>query len=89
MERHYAPGCADRAGCWRGDQVQTIYVETIAGNSDSTVQKRMTWNVSGRFQVITIINKKNAPEAIRTTEVTGGPALGKPFAHLNKSGMAF
>jgi hypothetical protein len=53
-----------------GDQVQTIYVETIAGNSDSTVQKRMTWNVSGRFQVITIINKKNAPEAIRTTEVT-------------------
>ena len=41
-----------------GDQVQTIYVETIAGNSDSTVQKRMTWNVSGRFQVITIINKK-------------------------------
>jgi hypothetical protein len=53
-----------------GDQVQTIYVETIASTNDSTVQKRMTWNVNGRFQVITIIAKKNQPEAVTTTDVT-------------------
>jgi len=54
----------------RGDQVQTIYIETVANNSDSTVQKKMTWNVAGSFQVITLINKKDGPEDVRTTDVT-------------------
>jgi hypothetical protein len=53
-----------------GDQVQTIYVETLSGNGDSTVQKRMTWNVNGRFRVITIISRKNGPETVQSTDVS-------------------
>lgn len=54
----------------KGDQVQTIYVETVLRNGDSTVQKKMTWNVAGNFQVITLINKQGRPEDVQTTDVT-------------------
>ena len=54
------------------DQVQTIYIETALHNSDSTVQKRLTWNVAKNFQVITIINKEGRPETVQTTDVFWG-----------------
>jgi hypothetical protein len=52
------------------DQVATVYIETVEGNGDSTVQKKMTWNVSGNFQVIKLINKQGQPEQVQTTDVT-------------------
>ena len=52
------------------DNVQTIYIETVLNNSDSTVQKKMTWNVTGNFQVLKLINKPNQPEALEITTVT-------------------
>jgi hypothetical protein len=52
------------------DQVQTIYIETVLNKGDSTVQKRMTWNVDKDFQVIRITNKNNSPEDIQTTDVS-------------------
>ncbi|HUQ96295.1 MAG TPA: hypothetical protein VM010_01430 [Chitinophagaceae bacterium] len=53
-----------------GDQVQTIYIETTLSNDDSTIQKKMTWNVATNFQVIKIISKKNRPEVVQTTDVS-------------------
>lgn len=53
-----------------GDKVQTIYIDRLLSNEDSTVQKKMLWEVDKRFQVITITQKKNAPEKVQTTEVT-------------------
>lgn len=52
-----------------GDQVQTIYVETVLSKADSTVLKRMTWNVDKNFQVLRIINKKGQPEKVEVTDV--------------------
>ena len=54
----------------KGDQVQTIYIETVVNNDDSTVQKKMTWNVNKNFQVIKLVDKKDQPEAVLTTDVT-------------------
>ena len=53
-----------------GDQVQTIYTETVLNHGDSTVQKRMTWNVNKSFQVIRIVSNKNNTETVQTTDVT-------------------
>ena len=53
-----------------GDQVQTIYTETVLDNKDSTVQKKLTWNTGGSFQVIRITTKRGQPEAVETTDVT-------------------
>lgn len=53
-----------------GDQVQTIYIETVLSSGDSTIQKKMTWNVGGSFQVIKLINKGEQPERVETTTVT-------------------
>jgi hypothetical protein len=52
------------------DQVATVYIETAESDGDSTVQKKMTWNVSGNFQVIKLINKQGQPEVVQTTDVT-------------------
>jgi viroplasmin and RNaseH domain-containing protein len=52
------------------DKVATVYVETTESNRDSTIQKKMTWNVSGNFQVIKLINKQGQPEQVHTTDVT-------------------
>jgi hypothetical protein len=52
-----------------GDQVQTIYIETLLNSGDSTVQKRLTWNTAGSFQVIKLVNKQNHPETVETTDV--------------------
>ena len=53
-----------------GDQVQTIYTETLENNKDSTIQKRLTWNVNKSFQVIRIVTAKNGTETVQTTDVT-------------------
>jgi hypothetical protein len=53
-----------------GDQVETIYIERLLSNDDSTVQKKMTWQVDKGFQVRSIIQKKNSPEKIENMAVT-------------------
>lgn len=50
------------------DQVQSIYIETVSANSDSTVQKKMTWNVNQNFQIIKLIDK-TGQEDVQTTDV--------------------
>src|SRR4051812_9633505 len=52
------------------NQVQTIYIETVSNNDDSTVQKRLTWNADQSFQVVRIVSKTNQPENVQTTDVT-------------------
>lgn len=52
------------------DQVQTIYIETALNAGDSAVQKKLTWNVGKGFQEIKLVTKKDAPEAVETTDVT-------------------
>lgn len=51
------------------DEVQTIYIDRVQNNGDSTVQKRMVWDVDKRFQIISIIQKKQAPERVQTVDV--------------------
>lgn len=51
------------------DQVQTIYIETLANSNDSTVQKKMTWNVGKSFQVVKLVTRKDQPEVAETTNV--------------------
>lgn len=51
-------------------QVQTIYIETLNNSNDSTVQKKMTWNVGQSFQVIKLVSRKDQPEEVETTDVT-------------------
>lgn len=53
-----------------GDQVQTIYIETALNKGDSTVQKKMTWNVAGSFQVIRIATAPAGAEAVETMDVS-------------------
>jgi hypothetical protein len=53
-----------------GDQVQSIYIETLSNSSDSTIAKKMTWNVNRNFQVIKLITRKGQPEIVETTSVT-------------------
>lgn len=52
------------------DQVETIFIDQLLNNDDSTVEKKMTWNVNGRFQVISITQKKGSPEQVKTREVS-------------------
>lgn len=51
------------------DQVETIFVDELLSNDDSTVQKKMTWQSKNRFKVITIVQKKNEPEKVSNVEV--------------------
>jgi hypothetical protein len=53
-----------------GDAVETIYIEQVLNDGDSTVQKKMTWEVDKSFQVRSIIQKKNAPEKVKTVDVS-------------------
>jgi len=57
-------------GTATADQVQTIYIETLVNHADSIVQKKMTWNVAGGFQIVTLIDKKGQPQEVQTTDVS-------------------
>lgn len=51
------------------DKVRSIYIERTITKGDSTVIKRMTWYADWRFQIATIVQKKDQPEIIKVTEV--------------------
>ncbi len=52
------------------DSVQIIYIETLVSDKDSTVQKRMTWDIDKGFQIIKLATAANGAEQIETTEVS-------------------
>ncbi len=51
------------------DQIKSIYIETFQTNEDSSVIKRMTWHTDRKFQVITIVQKKNGDEKTSVMDV--------------------
>ena len=52
-----------------GDQVKSIIIEKITEGKDSSILKRLLWQVNKSFQVVTFIQKPNQPEITRTFEV--------------------
>jgi HD superfamily phosphohydrolase len=52
-----------------GDEVKSIFIDRLLDSKDSTVQKRMTWNVNKDFQIITIISKPDGSERVETLKV--------------------
>lgn len=53
----------------KGDVVKTIFINQQINKGDSTIEKKMLWQVDKRFQVVTISQKANGPEQIQTLEV--------------------
>jgi len=51
------------------DQIQSIYIEKLKGNNDSSVLKRMTWYTDRKFQIVTITQKKNQKEKTSVMQV--------------------
>ncbi len=51
------------------DEVKTIYVHLIKDGKDSTVEKKMFWEVDKHFSIVTIVQKENAPEQIKKLQV--------------------
>lgn len=52
-----------------GDEVKSIFIDRLLDSKDSTVQKRMTWNVNKDFQIITIITKPDGSERVESLKV--------------------
>ncbi len=57
------------------DEVQSIYTEQVLESGDSTVQKRLTWHVDERFEIVTIVQEENAPEQIKILRLNWKPHL--------------
>ncbi len=51
------------------DVVKTIYIEKNKSNDDSTVEKKLIWEVNKYFYIRTITQKKNGPEIIQDLKV--------------------
>lgn len=51
------------------DKVKSIYLEKFESNNDSSVMKRMTWYADRKFQIVTIVQKKDGQEKTSVTEV--------------------
>jgi hypothetical protein len=56
-----------------GDKVETIYIDQLLENGDSTVQKRLTWQVDRYFQVVTISNTNDTTEKIKILRLVWNP----------------
>jgi hypothetical protein len=52
-----------------GDKVRNIVVDKIVTSADSSVTKRMLWNVGESFQVTTIIQKQNKEDSTSTIRI--------------------
>jgi HD superfamily phosphohydrolase len=58
-----------RPGGTTGDEVKTIFIDLLKEANNSSVQKRMTWNVDKNFEIINIIQKKNGAERVESIKV--------------------
>ena len=52
-----------------GGHVKSIFISRLVNSNDSTVQKNMYWQVNKRFQIVTITQKSNQPDKIKTVQV--------------------
>lgn len=52
-----------------GDKVRNIVVDKIVTSGDSSVTKRMLWNVGESFQVTTIIQKQSREDSTSTIKI--------------------
>jgi hypothetical protein len=52
-----------------GDKVQSIFINRVNSNDDSTVQKILFWEIDSKFKIVTLIQKQNLPERQITEEV--------------------
>jgi hypothetical protein len=59
-----------------GDQVKTIFIDRAFEDGSSTIQQKMLWEANKWFRVVTITQKPNQPEQIKTVQViwTEGPS---------------
>ena len=55
-----------------GDKVTTVMIHTLQNEKDSTIQKRMIWQIDKSFQVTTIVQKGKGNETIATYKVEWG-----------------
>jgi hypothetical protein len=51
------------------DNVKTIFIDWISAAGDSTVHKKLLWEVDQGFQVTTLVDKTGQPEKITTRKV--------------------
>lgn len=63
QEIHITPGAGD------DDKISTIILNRYHANKDSTIQRRLLWQVDERFQVVTTIQKAGKPEQTTTLKV--------------------
>jgi hypothetical protein len=52
-----------------GDKIRTVIVQTAEVSKDSSIEKRMIWNVDESFQVTRIRQLPGQPEEVRTYRV--------------------
>lgn len=58
-----------RLGSNSNSEIRTLFIHRLSDNSDSTVDKKLLWEVNRRFLVITTVSKENEPERIKKLEV--------------------
>ncbi len=63
QEIHITPGNGEE------DKISTIILNRYQANKDSTIQRRLLWQVNERFQVVTTIQKAGMPEQTKTMKV--------------------
>lgn len=52
-----------------GDKVRSIIVNRAMVNKDSTIERRMLWQVGESFQITSILQKAGQPEVTKTVKV--------------------
>lgn len=52
-----------------GDKVNTIFIDRNLEKDDALIQKRMTWYINKRFEIVTITSKPNTPEKVETLKL--------------------
>ena len=63
QEIHITPGNGEE------DKISTIILNRYQATKDSTIQRRLLWQVGERFQVVTTIQKAGIPEQTTTMKV--------------------
>ena len=51
------------------DEVKSIFLHRIINDEDSTVEKKMYWEVKNYFTITSIVQKEDSPEQIRKLQV--------------------
>jgi len=52
-----------------GDQVKTIFIDRNFEEGSSSIQQKLLWEVNKWFRIVTITQKPNQPEQIKTVQV--------------------